>query len=521
MQQNPAPQIRHPMWRKAPPQICYIVSMAAVPNLLTALEGLSVVAFLAVAISAVAVPDEVLAPLDPVALSSGPAEERWMGIFMSDQHVGYAVSREAPTAEGGRVFQQQSTFSIQAMGNVQRVVAAGTAVTGPDGALKTFDFMLTSPLPVYARGEVQAHNLHVTVDQGGSAPEVIDIPLTEPPVLSMTLPSQVRGKVLRPGLTFTVPYFDPLTRANATATVLVESPEMLPTGETAWWLKSSFNGVETRQLVDPNGEVLREEGSLGLRAERMTREDAMALSNGTPPDLIALTNIPVAPVAGAENSHIVTITPGGVDASRFVNDPPLQTVDGKTITISVPLLAELPHLPVAAQGAIEEADTEPAMSIPSTDPEMIARAVAVLDGSTDRTDAARKINDWVHHYVQKVPTIGIPNGLEVLHTAQGDCNEHTALYVSLARAVGIPARITAGLVYAPSIGDAFYYHAWPEVRIGPVGADGAAGWVPVDPTFGQFPADATHLKIVNGDLDKQIEIMGLIGKVSLVVNEAR
>ena len=56
---------------------------------------------------------------------------------------------------------------------------------------------------------------------------------------------------------------------------------------------------------------------------------------------------------------------------------------------------------------------------------------------------------------------------------------------------------------------------------GPAGADGAAGWVPVDPTFGQFPADATHLKIVNGDLDKQFEIMGLIGKVSLVVDEAR
>lgn len=494
--------------------------MATVPNLLTVLEGLSVAAFLAVAISAVAVPDAVLAPLDPVALSSGPAEERWMGIFMSDQHVGYAVSREAPTADGGRVFQQQSTFSIQAMGNVQRVVAAGTAVVGPDGALRTFDFMLSSPLPIYARGEVQPGNLHVTVDQGGT-PEIIDIPLTEAPVLSMTLPSQVRGKVLRPGLTFTVPYFDPLTRANATATVLVESPEMLPTGDTAWWLKSNFNGVETRQLVDSDGQVLREEGSLGLRAERMTREAAMALSNGTPPDLIALTNIAVSPIANAESSHIVTITPGGVAASRFVDDPPLQTVAGEKITISVPLLAELPHLPVAAQGAIEEADTEPAMSIPSTNPEMIARAVAVLQGSTDRVEAARKLNDWVHHYVQKVPTIGIPNGMEVLRTGEGDCNEHTALYVSLARAVGIPARIAAGLVYAPAIGEAFYYHAWPEVRIGPIAADGAAGWVPVDPTFGQFPADATHLKIVNGDLDKQIEIMGLIGKVSLVVNEVR
>lgn len=489
-------------------------------NLLQIVEGLSVIAFVAVAASAVFVPETALTPLDPVALSSGPADERWMGIFMADQHVGYAVSREAPTADGGRVFQQQSTFAIQAMGNVQQVTAAGTAVVGPDGALQTFDFMLTSPLPIYAKGIVQGKNLHVSVDQGGST-ENIDLPLTEPPMLSMTLPSIVRGKVMRPGLRFSVPYFDPLTRSNAIANVEVQSPEMLPTGETAWWLKSSFNGVETRQLVDPNGEVLREEGSLGLRAERMTREDAMKLDSGTPPDLIALTSIPVSPIPNSERSHIVTVTPGGVPASRFVNDPPLQTLAGDTLTINVPLLAELPHLPVQAQGALEEADTEPAMSIQSTSPEMVARAVAVLAGTTDRVDAARKLNDWVHHYVQKIPTIGVPNGLEVLHTGQGDCNEHTALYVSLARAAGIPARISAGLVYAPAIGEAFYYHAWPEVRIGPIGADGAAGWVPVDPTFGQFPADATHLKIVNGDLDKQIEIMGLIGKVRLTVNEAR
>ena len=42
-------------------------------------------------------------------------------------------------------------------------------------------------------------------------------------------------------------------------------------------------------------------------------------------------------------------------------------------------------------------------------------------------------------------------------------------------------------------------------------------WVPVDPTFGQFPADATHVKVVEGDLDKQIAIMGLLGKIKLAL----
>ena len=63
---------------------------------------------------------------------------------------------------------------------------------------------------------------------------------------------------------------------------------------------------------------------------------------------------------------------------------------------------------------------------------------------------------------------------------------------------------------------AYYYHAWPEVRLG-----GPTDWVPVDPTFGQTPADATHLKLAEGDLDRQVEIMGFLGKLALEVVEAR
>ena len=114
--------------------------------------------------------------------------------------------------------------------------------------------------------------------------------------------------------------------------------------------------------------------------------------------------------------------------------------------------------------------------------------------------------------------MGVPNGLSVLRSGQGDCNEHTALFVSLARAAGIPARIAAGVVYSDRVGDrgAFYYHAWPEVFLG-----GPTGWVPVDPTFGQVPADASHIKLAEGDLDRQVEIMGVMGKLGFTLVEAR
>ena len=71
---------------------------------------------------------------------------------------------------------------------------------------------------------------------------------------------------------------------------------------------------------------------------------------------------------------------------------------------------------------------------------------------------------------------------------------------------GIPARAATGLAYA---GGKFYYHAWPEVFLD--------RWVAVDPSFGQFPADAGHLRFVTGGLAEQAALLGIIGRVRIDV----
>jgi len=80
------------------------------------------------------------------------------------------------------------------------------------------------------------------------------------------------------------------------------------------------------------------------------------------------------------------------------------------------------------------------------------------------------------------------------------------LYVALARAAGIPARTAAGLLY---LDERFYYHAWSEVYLG--------DWVAVDPTLGQFPADAAHLRFVVGGLARQVELLPILGRLRLEV----
>jgi transglutaminase-like putative cysteine protease len=110
--------------------------------------------------------------------------------------------------------------------------------------------------------------------------------------------------------------------------------------------------------------------------------------------------------------------------------------------------------------------------------------------------------------------VSLPSAREVLRTRVGDCNEHTALYVAMARALGVPARIAVGLVY---VRGGFYYHAWPEVYVQE--GRGRGLWLPVDPTLNQFPADATHIRLARGGLDRQAAILPAMGRAKMHVIE--
>ena len=97
----------------------------------------------------------------------------------------------------------------------------------------------------------------------------------------------------------------------------------------------------------------------------------------------------------------------------------------------------------------------------------------------------------------------------MLQTKKGDCNEHTVLFNALAKAAGVPARTAVGVVH---LRGAFYYHAWSEVWLGE--------WISIDAALNQFPADPTHIKFLEGEIDRQIDILQLIGNLKIQIIEA-
>jgi len=83
----------------------------------------------------------------------------------------------------------------------------------------------------------------------------------------------------------------------------------------------------------------------------------------------------------------------------------------------------------------------------------------------------------------------------VLASRVGDCSEMSLLFIALARASGVPARRVVGLAATSADGaPAFGLHAWAEVAL-------RGRWVPVDPTWNEPVADATHIALHVGDGD--------------------
>ena len=481
------------------------------------IEGLFVALFFVFLVMAVQIWDKeaVVEPIDPAALKMGPSSKEWFGVYFLDQKVGYAVTSRSALESGGTLVQTEAAWVSARDGRIARAVIASSAQLDGLGRLMKFDtFVEAHPVRLAARGEIQGQEILIEIEQAGES-QILSLDIEEPPHVGASFSAWVAAfeDIRVSSKAHRVPYFDPLTLSQKDMLVRVTGVEVLPSGEEAYWFERSFSGAKTRSLMLSDGQTLREENSIGLTMIRETPEKARTMpKTGELVDVIALSAVPFdLDLSYARSTRRLRLKVSGVPATALAHEPPLQVIEKDEVAIEVPSLESLPDLPLASsdEALAPYVGRDPFLMIDHG--EIVEQSRSVLAGIEDRKKAVDALNRWVYDALDKVPTVGIPNALEVLRVRQGDCNEHTALFVALARAAGIPSRVVAGLVYSDRITaeGAFFYHAWPEVFFG------EKGWVPVDPTLGQFPADATHVKVVDGGLDKQIEIMGIMGRIAL------
>jgi transglutaminase-like putative cysteine protease len=186
-----------------------------------------------------------------------------------------------------------------------------------------------------------------------------------------------------------------------------------------------------------------------------------------------------------------------------------QTLNGQVLTVKKETLDDLAaELSPENLSALQKIFLKPGPFIQSDHQKIRNLAQEILKGdpAADPLTRADKLMNWVYTQIEKRPVLSLPDALSTLENKVGDCNEHAVLLAALGRAAGIPTRIEAGLVYMK---DRFYYHAWNLMYLG--------RWITVDPVFGQLPADVSHLRFATGSPERQLDIMGLIGKIQLTV----
>ena len=122
---------------------------------------------------------------------------------------------------------------------------------------------------------------------------------------------------------------------------------------------------------------------------------------------------------------------------------------------------------------------------------------------------ARFLTGNLYLSIKKMPSFQLRTSMDVFDYTFGGSNDHTVMFTAFTRAGGLPTRMVSGLVYR---GGYFYYHAWPEVWLD--------RWVPADSAMGQFPADVTHIRFLEGDIDKIASFGGVIKNIKIDIIEA-
>lgn len=455
--------------------------------------------------------------------------------------IGFASTTIDTTAQGIEVT-DYFVADLALGGQMHRASARSVVLLSRALALRTFDVQVeAAQTPMRVTGRTQGDTLVVfSMDVPGQPADTQRVRVQGPVLVPTLAPLALAlGETPKRGKTYRLPTFDPQLMQSREVALTVQAESLFTVDDSAsfdattrvWrtalrdtvraWRVTGERGMDS--WVDAQGRVVLATQPAGITLRRMAYElafenwriarSADTAQGGSQRDILESSAIAAGVTLGPGTRASLRVRLEGVALAGYDLDGGTQALRGDTLRVERrPLPATTYSLTTRAPQFMAQfkKELQPEPLLQSNDITIVQKAIAITGLERDARRVAEKLNRWVHDSLQKEVTFSVPNAVQVLRTRRGDCNEHTQLYVALARAVGIPARIATGLAH---VRGKFYYHAWPEVWLGE--------WVPVDPTFGQFPADAAHLRFVVGGLEKQAELLRLIGNLRIQMVDDR
>jgi hypothetical protein len=446
------------------------------------------------------------------------SKEEWMGIYSGENKIGYSHTLIKPAKENLEVSEESKLRMVIQDSNQDVEVKSNYSLD--KYSLMSFNFSMKAGLvDLRAEGKREGKQLKIRVSSVSGVSDMF-VSLADEPLVSSILFKWLSEQNPAVGKTYEVTLFDPtliLTGAESEglkARLSVEGEEeiKIPLGSfETYRVKVLFMDSESTTWMTKEGEIIKEISPPGLISVRETKgkifSDAL-----TSLDIVRKTAISSNVLLdNARTLKLLRVKIDGIESTKGLDleDGSSQFFKDGIIEVRKSDLSKLNPYLLPYSGKDYESYVKPGSLIQSDDPKIIRKSREILNGEENSIRAVKDINDWVYKNLDKVPTVSIPNALDVLKTKRGDCNEHATLFAALSRSVGIPTKMAFGIVY---LDGKFYYHAWNEVFLGK--------WIEVDPTFGQFPADASHIKFVEGDLGRGSEMIKLVGKIKIEIRSA-
>ncbi len=438
--------------------------------------------------------------------------QRWFNVTLNGNKIGYAMTSYSHS-ELGYVFKDYSLLRMPMAGVLREVLLDFYAVIDREYSIKTFTFGLTSgDYSTDILGGVKNGFLDVKVQTGGKPTKLVF-----PAANGLYLPGMVSYLLASksfPQGEFKLAGFDPFALVVSDMIIDVGPKERIEVdGKSyeAYRLDVTASGVTSIMWATDDGGVIKEEEAAGMEMALTTKQNALNIPDINP-DWDILKSLAVRVDKEIENPRDVTymkVQLIGIEAAGFN----LQD-DFQNVVSTDPLIVEVTNEPCRADSnKAEPKDLKTYLQsesfLQSDDPRIIRQAKLIVGDIKNDSLKALALADWVYKNIEKDYAVSLPSAVEVLRVKRGDCNEHSALYTALARAVGIPTKICLGIVYNKGM---FYYHAWPAVYLNNC-------WQPIDPTLNQYPADATHIKLLHGSFDAQASLMRVVGKLEVKLIE--
>ncbi len=433
----------------------------------------------------------------------------YQSIYFKDDKIGYVEHQFLPQDDQTLRIKQQARMELMISGQNHPVELDLDALLGSQSDLISFKFSFNSPFyQMHADGSVNGNTVSFELDTGNNV--VRDqVVLDGPPRLSTSRRSYLLNQDIGEGEKLKIPWFDPFSLTGKESVIEYRGKEKVLINDRVYNLHrftENFGGARLNSWLDDDGMVIKEESPAGFVfiKEPEFKAKSMATSEEGRSDLLASVAVEVTgemfDLASKTEARYRIKLPEEIE---FALNSGRQSFDDQILRVVKEDLSSLGSEPGICAEAQEQLLASP--YIQSGAPEIIEQSQALTRDQTGDLEKVKTLAEWVYTNLEKRPVIGIPDALTTLKAGIGDCNEHASLFAALSRAAGIPTTIAVGVVYHKQ---AFYYHAWNEVCVG-------GQWISLDTTTNQLPADLSHLKFIEGELQEQIKIGALINNLQI------